>query len=219
MNEKVVRDDWESSVLGIRVGVLSIDATKDTVEMHAYDDRFDVIFVKCRGWVDQGHCALTALEYLYDMEAKVDSEKPKTSRVSTMSFPGKQHIEIAEEAFPDSRFARDHRLSKKAAERYVRWISENQSYVPTEAPNDAFLVAKDDPDGARRISLIAVAQRRRGSGLGKRLVRGVFEAESTRKLWRVRVSARNYRAIGFYESLGFRVVEVFTNFHHWMKCE
>ncbi len=209
---------WESDVLGVRVGTLSTNNTLIPEEVIRAEnkDRFDVVFVKYDGWMNPSG-SVVALDHLYEMEAEVFAEKPKTLCVSLMCFPGRRHIEIAMQAFPDSRFLKDPRLSKKSSDRYVRWLSENQAYIPTEAPDDAFLVTQSDPDGAGRISLIAVAPDRRSSGLGTRLVNGVFEVEHTKTVWRVRVSAENGKAIRFYKRLGFSMKSVSTIFHIWMK--
>lgn len=219
MNSQAVLSAWESDVLGVRVGTLNFpdNPLLELDNIRAWNrEHFDVIFVRCEGWVDPMR-SVSALDYLYEMEAQLTTEKPRTSCVSLMCFPSKRHIEIALEAFPESRFYRDHRLSDRASSRYVRWLSEHQAYVPTEAPDDAFLVTQDDPDGARRISLIAVSSLRRSTGIGDRLVTGVLAIEPTRKIWRVRVSARNYRAIRFYERVGFRVKSVSTTFHVWTR--
>lgn len=219
MNVQAEASDWESSVLGVRVGTLDVanGPLLDLENIRTWNrEKFDVVFVRCEGWVDP-ILSVTALDYLYDMEAEIATENTRTSCVSVMSFPSKKHLEIALESFPESRFLRDRRLSGKAAERYVRWLSEHQAYVPTEAPDDAFLVTQDDTDGARRISLIAVSGRRRSTGIGNRLVTGVLAIEPTRKIWRVRVSARNHRAIRFYEKIGFRVKSVSTTFHIWTR--
>lgn len=208
---------WESDVLDVRVGTLIVDIS------HSIDDirernksEFDVVFVSCGWWYDPPSDVI-AIDHLYDMEIRSTGEKLGTSCVSTISFPSKAHVEIAREALHDSRFLADPRLAQKSPDRYVRWLTEHQVYVPVEAPDGAFLVATDDLDGSRRISLIAVAKEFRGHGMGARLVAGVFSAEPTRVVWRVKVAAKNYRAIRFYEGLGFRVKSVSTVFHVWMK--
>ncbi len=209
--------EWESSVLGVRVGLLTPECSPSYDDIRdANNQAFDVVFVSYQKWLYPAYGPI-GLDHLYDMEAKVSGEKLKTSCVSAISFPSSSHVAIAREALQDSRFLRDRRLAAKSGDRYVRWITEHRVYVPVEAPEGAFLVATDDPDGARRISLIAVAGTYRGQGIGARLVAGVFAAEPTKTVWRVKVSAGNHRALRFYETLGFRVKSVSTVFHVWMN--
>jgi ribosomal protein S18 acetylase RimI-like enzyme len=218
MNVRATPSPWESDVLGVRVGVLSTnDAILPEEIIRAENNGlFDVVFVKYDGWLNPSG-SVVALDHLYDMEAEIAAEKPNTSSVSVMCFPSKKHLEIAMEAFPDSRFLKDPRLAGKSSDRYVRWLSENQAYVPTDAPDEAFLVTQVDPDGAGRISLIAVASGRRSAGLGTKLVTGVLAMESNKTIWRVRVSAENERAIRFYKRLGFCTKSVSTIFHVWVR--
>lgn len=208
---------WESDVLGVRVGTLSVEAPPSVDAIRKRNkEGFDVVFVSCCWWYDPLE-DVDAIDHLYDMEIRSPGEKLVTSCVSTISFPSKAHVEIAREALHDSRFLRDPRLARKSQDRYVRWLIEHRVYVPADAPDSAFLVATDDPDGARRISLIAVAKESRGNGTGAQLMFGVFSAEPTREFWRVKVSSRNHRAIRFYERLGFRVKNVSTVFHVWRR--
>jgi len=217
MNPLATSSEWESDVLGLRVGVISSDKIPAVDAVRAVNrESFDVVFVSCQKWVEQGE-GRVAIDYLYDMEMLAPEEKAKTSCISTITFPGKKHIDIARNATVESRFMRDPLLSGKSQERYVRWLTDHQAYVPVEAPDSAFLVPVNDKDGARRISLIVVDTEVRGTGIGTRLVRGAFSTEPSNRLWRVKVSARNRRALRFYETIGFRVKSVSTVFHVWIS--
>lgn len=217
MSASAVPSVWESDTLGVRVGVLAVEVQPPIEEVVLQnEDRFDVVFVSCDRWMDPVG-RIVSVDHLYDMEFKNSGKPLQTSCVSTISFPSGAHVEIAREALRDSRFLRDPRLARKSPDRYIRWLTEHQVYVPVENPDCAFLVATDDADGARRISLVAVASEFRNKGVGARLVTGVFAAEPTRVAWRVKVSSRNFLALRFYEGLGFRVKSVSTVFHVWMK--
>lgn len=220
MSARAVPSSWESDVLEVRVGTLSADSPprSDLIRM---ENRgvFDVVFVSSGRWHDPPADAV-AVDHLYDMEIENAGQRTKSSCVSSITFPSRKHVEIAMEALHDSRFLRDHRLRDKSAARYARWLTEHKVYVPAGAPDSAFLVATDDPAaGCRRISLVAVEEGSRGTGIGAKLVTGVFAVEPTQKVWRVKVSARNHRAIRFYEGLGFRVKSVSTVFHVWVNDE
>lgn len=217
MSVEASPSSWESDTLGVNVGALAAEEVPSVDAVRAGNkERFDVVFVSCGWWQDPPEGAV-AVDHLYDMEIQADRERPSTSCVSTISFPSKAHVEIAREAIRESRFLRDPRLSARSSDRYVRWLTEHKVYVPVEAPDGAFLVATDDEDGARRISLIAVAKELRGTGIGTRLTVGAFCAEPTRSVWRVKVSAQNHLAIRFYETIGFRVKNVSTVFHVWCR--
>jgi GNAT superfamily N-acetyltransferase len=201
-----------SDVFDFKVGVLE---TKPPI--YAYDVKsnnkghFDVVFVKSDSWVDP-HGDVTALDYLYDMEFEPGHKitKPTTSyQVSDF-----EHVKIAQTAFKDSRFLRDHMLHQNVERMFSGWISRKMVHVFGGAPLDAFLYENSDEDGARRISLLAVKDSCRGTGLGKLLVNGVLDTAPV-SLWRVKVSCRNHRALRFYESIGFQVKSVSTAFHVW----
>ena len=212
--------DWDSEVFRQKVGILK--CKKLPLVMRIYQDNpdFDVVFVTCEGWVTPDE-PVTALDYRYDMEARplVDLGL-MTSSVTTVDRASESHQEIAETAFSDSRFLLDPILAHKAGGFYTHWLSlSSPIHVLKDCPDHAFLVVKPDPDGASRISLIAVRKTERSNNLGEKLVRGAFLEKETDAppLWRVKVSARNNRGIRFYEKLGFRVSSVSTAFHVWTK--
>lgn len=204
---------WDSDVFGYRVGLLAA-APADSIEAIAEANRglFDVVFVKSEGWGDPGAGAV-AVDYLYDME-RMELPAPSCIKEVLLTPLSARHMEIARTAFRDSRFLRDPRLSIKAPEMYSRWLFGKEVHVLEGAIDDAFLLATEDADGVRRISLIAVDERRRGSGTGRALLDGTIRRERP-ATWRVRVSSRNHGAIRFYEGAGFRVRNVRTAFHVW----
>jgi len=216
MNSLATLSVWESDVLGVRVGTISPDKVPP-VDAIRSENRglFDVVFVSCPKWVEQ-RSGRVAIDYLYDMEMSVSEELTKAAPASRLVYPGVKLIEVVRSSVIESRFLRDPKLLMKSQDRYIRWLSGHQAYVPEDYPNSAFMVPVDDADGARRISLIAVHMISRGGGIGTRLVMGAFAAEPDKKIWRVRVSARNRRALRFYETIGFRVKDVSTVFNVWV---
>jgi ribosomal protein S18 acetylase RimI-like enzyme len=209
---------WETDVLGVKVGRLQVDELPDVALVRMENEgQFDVVFVSCDHWLDPWG-EVVAVDHLYDMELPgYVSMGYNKFEVLEASKRSDKLIEIAREALRDSRLLRDPYLAAQSGKRYVRWLAENKAYVPVEAPEGAFLVPMSDPDGAGRISLVAVSKELRGTGVGTRLALGVFAALPQKEAWRVKVAARNYRAIRFYSSLGFQVKEVSTNYHIWMK--
>lgn len=221
MNLRAEESKWESDALGIRVGVLTIKTDDISQEAIRLQNRslFDVVFVRCAAWIDPKWPAV-ALDYLYEMEAVVRGPGfSAETRIVVAPAASEQHVAIAREAFSDSRFLRDPRLSQKSAARYVRWLFGRRPHVLEDAPDAAFALIQNDQDEAGRISTIAVDRYRRSEGLGSRLVYGIFAADPTRGVWRVRVSARNHRAVRFYGGMGFIVKSVFTIFHVWTEWE
>jgi GNAT superfamily N-acetyltransferase len=208
---------WDSEVFGIKVGVLITEppVAVDDVR-NANRGVFDVVFVKAGGWVDPDGFA-AAVDHLYDMETPAPQPRLSGFTGRAVLSPARpRHLEIARTAFHDSRFLRDGRLRESAPELYVRWVSGRTLHVLDGRPDDAFLLAARDDDGARRIALIAVDEDRRGAGMGDALLAGALSLEPP-ALWRVRVSVRNHRAVRFYESAGFRVSGVSTAFHVWTE--
>jgi ribosomal protein S18 acetylase RimI-like enzyme len=216
MTARAARSEWESEVLGVRVGVISSEKIP-TTDLIRSENRgaFDVVFVYCSKWAEQCK-GRVAIDHLYDMEAITHGCASAVSCISTIKFPSKKHLEIIRNGSIENRFSRDPNLFKMANERYVRWLSEHEAYVLSDDPESAFLIPTTDEDGHRRISLIAVDRNKRGAGIGTRLVSGSFAAEPGCKLWRVKVSARNRKALKFYETIGFRVKSVSTVFHVWV---
>lgn len=216
MNALARPSEWESDVLGVRVGALSAyDVPPVSVVQAENKTAFDVVFISCPKWVDQQN-GMVAIDHLYDMEMEISEDRFIKEPASTLVSPSKRHIEIAKSSTIESRFTRDPKLADRSQKRYVRWLTDHKAYVPAETPSSAFLVPTDDDDEARRISLIMTDEKFRGSGIGTRLVRGAFSAEPQVRLWRVKVSSRNHRAFRFYETVGFRVKSVSTVFHVWM---
>lgn len=204
-----------SGIFGYKVGILNV---KPPVYVYDLKEKnwnlFDVVFVKSDTWVDP-HGDVVALDYLYDMELETPDGKESYSHTDEQ-LASLDHIKIAETAFRDSRFLRDHILYPDVPKMFAGWISRKHVHVFAGAEPDAFLYEKRDEDGARRISLLAVRETKRDLGLGKLLVNGVLKTAPF-GLWRVKVSCRNHRAVRFYESIGFRVKSVETVFHLWTR--
>lgn len=208
---------WDSEVFGVKVGLLktgqSVPGNQSVIEANL--GKVDVVFVKADGWHEPK--GVVALDHTYDMEMPSVPTGAVPS-VTELHSPRPAHITISNGAFLDSRFSRDPKIMRKTGEFYEKWLSgDGVIYALETLVDDAFVIVSVDPDGAGRISLIAVFEKSRGLGIGGELVRGAMHRRSELKSWRVRVSSRNVRAIRFYENLGFRVKSVQTAFHVWMK--
>lgn len=211
-----VASPWDSRIFGVRVGKLRAEGAPAADMLRAANaSAFDVLFVVSDGWVEPDEAI--AVDWRYDMAA---SEPP--SAVTAPAGPPDSRswpslIELAGEAFGDSRFLRDPGLSAKAAEVYRRWISDalrrGSVLAPPDGGPEAFCVVEEGPEGWR-IELVAVSAGARGRGVGRRLLDAAAVSLGPRR--RVRVSARNHRAIRFYESAGFRVESVSTAWHIWV---
>jgi ribosomal protein S18 acetylase RimI-like enzyme len=208
---------WDTDLFNYVVGTLNLGVLPRISRILEDNEKFDVIFVKIPGWVDVPY-GVEALDYRYDMELADSSREAEKYPVKVIESAFTDHLELAGRAFIDSRFNFDRRLKSRAYEVYSRWLANAHTiYTLTSHPKDAFVAVEDD-DGARRIALIAVSEKLRSTRLGQTLVRGMFGVEK-KKTWRVRVSAKNYRAIRFYETLGFRMKDVSTAFHVWTHEE
>jgi ribosomal protein S18 acetylase RimI-like enzyme len=212
MSLRATPSEWSTEVFGFKVGTLDVPELPQVQDVRSENKGFfDVVFVKCPGWQDP--VGVVALDYLYDMEQTVLAAEKKHEVLKAYTF-SETRLEIAETAFSDSRFLRDPKLKLKASKMYIRWVSENPHYVLRNTPNIGFLVDSMDPDGANRISLLAVSKEIRRVGIGKRLTSAVFAGKPG--VWRVRVTSRSFNAIRFYETIGFRMKSVTTAFHVWM---
>jgi GNAT superfamily N-acetyltransferase len=217
MNVAATPSPWDSAVFERRVGLLKGDELAP-IEDIAKDGsgKFDVIFAQSPKWIEfpSLHPEPPGLDYLYDMELGVHGHATAFNDVVSV-HSNANHVRIAKTAFPDSRFLRDSRLAQHTPNMYEQWmgLGRKSVFVIANTPDDGFLLEGRDDDGALRISLIAVSEDCRGSGAGRFLVSGVLGRWPG--TWRVKVSARNHRAIRFYEKIGFRVKEVWTAFHVW----
>lgn len=208
---------WDSKIFGVGVGILGEWYPGWTAAdvREANRENFSVVFVKTVGWVDPPPEAV-AVDHLYEMEAAVASKNE--SGVSLLKGePSPSLLGIAQTAFADSRFSRDPHVGDRTAAFYRKWLEDARAstWVLADAADDAFFVAGQDRDGTGRIGLVAVNRGRRKRGLGTRLVHGVLARPGAPILWRVRVSARNWTAVSFYERLDFRVCGTYTAFHLW----
>jgi dTDP-4-amino-4,6-dideoxy-D-galactose acyltransferase len=134
-------------------------------------------------------------------------------------------VDLAARSFSESRFYADRRFPRQRVDAlYRRWIERDLRSVGRKA----FLAEIDglfagfasgsiEAGGEGQISLVAVHETARGQGVGpmliERLLRFFHEQAATRVL--VATQGRNTRAIGLYESCGFRTASVELWFHRW----
>lgn len=207
-------DLFEKKIGSLRAtGVVPVRMVRET------NPEFDAVFVHTTGWQEPKSGNPVALDWRFDMELVNGTPKHMGEPiVHALSAPLASHLDIASGAFADSRFLRDPMLMTKTPELYRRWLMRAQALWALDGPQseDAFLVQTSDEDGYCRISLIGVGEKYRGMGIGDRLVLGTMARIPEAKGWRVTVAARNWRAIRFYEGLGFRVKDVSTVFHVWI---
>lgn len=203
---------WDTEVFGYRVGILRAKPPVFAYDIKtANSGKFDVVFVKSDIWIEP-YGNVEALDHLYDMEMRVGEVSGNGHALKTDASA--KHLIIARTAFRDSRFLMDRRLHESASDMYVRWLARKSVYVLNGAEDNAFLLQEQDPDGALRISLVAVNEDFRGMGVGMLLVSAVLSGNPS-TVWRVKVSCRNHQAIRFYEKIGFRVKSAHTAFHVW----
>jgi ribosomal protein S18 acetylase RimI-like enzyme len=208
---------WESEPFEVNVGLLALEGPAPrTLSVAEANRDLDVVFVKIPGWHEPK--GVVALDYTYEME--LCDRPPASDRCAVVELqePRQAHVAIACNAFPDSRFHRDPKLALKAGAFYEKWLrGDGKLYALEALQDDAFLFVSVDPDGAGRISLVAVFDKSRGISYGGSLICGVMHLRSELVTWRVRVNSRNVRAIRFYEKLGFRMKSVQTAYHVWTK--
>jgi ribosomal protein S18 acetylase RimI-like enzyme len=201
-----------TKAFGYQMGALEIDPPVYPYDIvQANKDDFACVFVRCRGWYEPID-PVDALSYIYEMEIDLGPVVPTVMAPVRLQKANDEHLDIARTAFRDSRFLLDWRLNDLASETYARWIAGQDVFVLANAPDGAFLYTTEEK-GARRISLTAVREQDRGLGAGGMLIRSVMNGFGG--VWRVKVYCKNYRAVRFYEHLGFKVKNVETVFHVW----
>lgn len=221
MNDKLkaTLSPFDSELFGCKVGKLEGKGIIPVRMVRESNGEFDVVFVKTTGWQEPRTGNPVALDWRFDMQVENGSRKSVGEpMVQGLAGPLASHLEIAATAFADSRFLRDPVLAQKVPELYRRWLIHGTGFWSLSGPQaeDGFLVQDADADGYERIALIGVGENCRGMGLGERLAIGVMNQAPNARGWRVTVAARNWRAIRFYEGLGFRVQECTTAFHVWI---
>lgn len=218
---KATFSPWDSELFKCKVGKLEVTAGVVPADFvrEANEGDFDVVFVRAQGWHEEKK-GRVALDWRYEMELPHPPHKTMGEpSVIALQAPLASHLQIAEIAFVDSRFYRDPLLAEKAPELYRRWLMNQQAQLWALEGNqkeDGFLITTVDHDDVPRISLIGVAAKYRGLGLGERLAIGVMDRFENAKAFRVTVAVRNWRAIRFYEGLGFRVKDLTSVFHVWL---
>lgn len=202
-----------TKAFGYQMGSLETDPPIYPYDIiQANKDEFACVFCRVRGWYETLE-PVTALSYIYDMEVDLGPVVASVTPPIRIQEASSEHLEIARTAFRDSRFLLDWRLNDLASETYARWIAGMEVFTLGNSPDAAFLyVTKEDGD-VHRVSLTAVRERDRGLGVGGMLVRSVMSKIGG--VWRVKVYCKNYKAVRFYEKLGFKVKSVETVFHVW----
>ena len=126
---------------------------------------------------------------------------------------------IARTAHTDTRFFFDTRFpATRIPEMYAIWVrrgltedGEELLIAEQEGAIVGYVLIKGQPP---EISLIAVADGFRGSGIGTALVSAVVDRSSSGAV-RVVTQIRNVAAMRFYEACGFHVVATETWYHRW----
>lgn len=214
---KAIPSAWDSEVFQLKVGTLYVPTGQVLSELvREANLDLNVVFVKCKDWHD-ARSGRVAIDWRYDMELFKSGHAPEEGAVVPLEAALPEHVAIAESAFADSRFHRDPLLRSRVPEFYRRWLRNPRGRLWALEGNQeaAFLQTTVDADQSSRISLIGVHEKYRGLGIGERLAAGVM-ARFPAEAWRVTVASRNWRAIRFYEGLGFRMREVTTAFHVWI---
>lgn len=131
--------------------------------------------------------------------------------------------DLADAAFPASRFTRDERLREAGGKHlYREWVKNayNQygKYFVVLGDEDAFSLFHIDGN-ALVLELMAVSPERRGSGLGT-LMWQVLEREARHldaQEIRVGMPLQNHRAIKFFHNMGCEILSTSQVYHWWQK--
>lgn len=139
-------------------------------------------------------------------------------------------IEIAGNAFQDSRFYMDaHFTTEQATALYREWTRKSchgyadQVFVSQTPRGGAagFITCHLDPESAGRIGLLAVQRERRGAGHGRELIEAANRYFVEHHCHRVDVTTQgqNVPAFRLYQKCGFYLHSVHLWYHKWFPEE
>jgi len=126
-----------------------------------------------------------------------------------------------------SRFRNDRNFAKGSFYNlYYKWLENSlagilssEVLVFTENSTEKGFITLKDEVNITSIGLIAVDQKSRGIGIGKKLLMSAFARSSEMGIKEISVTtqAANKEAMGFYQKLGFTIIQSTYIYHIWIK--
>ena len=237
MNDLCERLEWDSGFFGIPIGRVEVPrlTSQEAEQVVAWcrDERVECVYFLCDPSDRQSIRAaesvgLSFVDIRVTLERSIADFTAEPSR-STLRIARDSDLaalrSIASSSYHDSRFYADGRFPiEKCAELYATWIEKScQGFA------DRVMVAEQDESiagyiackavdpGRGAITLVAVAEHARGSGLGRDLVNAALEwaREVELSLVTVVTQGRNLAAQRLYQRCGFATREMQLWYHGW----
>ncbi|EOU1740931.1 GNAT family N-acetyltransferase [Clostridium perfringens] len=137
-------------------------------------------------------------------------------------------VELAKNAFENSRFLNDSNITKEKAEGvYANWVSnsfkkESKYFITYKLEEKiiGFILFSINELNELVIELICVSNKFKGKGIGTVLMKklDMFALENKSKLIKVGTQIENINALNFYTSCGYKIDDIKYIYHWWNKC-
>lgn len=138
-------------------------------------------------------------------------------------------VELSKKCFKYSRFFNDNNiLIDQAKEVYSNWVinsfnKENKYFIVAKKNNKSigYLLFSINDKNEIIIELVCISNEHQGQGVGRRLIEVVnsFSIKEGISFIKVGTQIENLEAINFYQSCGFKLVDVVYIYHLWSEKE
>jgi ribosomal protein S18 acetylase RimI-like enzyme len=231
--------DWDSRFFGHRIARVERNRLDEASMAEALDwcreHRIDCLYFLCAPDDDRSvrlaeaegfHLVDVRLELSRRLDAPPDAFDDVVRSFQPTDFDAL--LQIASEAYRDTRFWYDGRFTREqAASLYREWIAkscrddEKQVLVFVEDGQvKGFVTCSFEAASIGRIGLFAVASEARGAGVGRALVGAALAhcySDGGREI-RVVTQARNIGAQRLYQACGFRTLSMHLWYHKWSSA-
>jgi dTDP-4-amino-4,6-dideoxy-D-galactose acyltransferase len=220
--------EWDSSFFELKIYQANI-STDFTVEELILED-YDLIYLMKSSDVKLNSKDLEPfyVDTKLDFEIHINESLDLESNSSIVSYLGKKPKEsldkLAIASGVNSRFKKDPKLNFKFNELYQKWIRNSLSgdiasevFVCMSAEQEVGLITVKLNDDHARIGIIAVDNKCRGQGIGKKLLHAVKQYCIKNKIYCLRVATQkeNLGAVNFYEKNSFSLLSSIDIYHFW----
>lgn len=232
--------EWDTNYFGCessRVDVVDELTTSDIQEIKELikSDEF-ITLTNLKGMVGNNKLITQELgAYLVDINVQLSNIKVSSSRVQKSEFVRIQNnyeaneeiVELVKQAFTSSRFYNDVAIRReKSSGIYTNWIknafNKEEKYFcvfEQEQGIEGFILFSIANQGVVTIELIAVNDRCRKSGIGTRLINGLYHycVEHRYETVNVGTQVENINALNFYTKNELRIKDIRYIYHLWNK--
>lgn len=225
----IKRLDWDSDFFGFEVGKLQLEENEQIPSGLLCENDFKLIYVFSDTplkWeaTEEVEVKLVDVKVTYQKE-KLQSVRNDVKIESSLTWSKKME-ELAYQSGEYSRFKIDDNFAPTVfLKMYEIWL---RSSLAHEIASEVMVFNPEDPEGfltvniqeeEATVGLIAVDNRSRGKGVGKRLMQQLEGLALKNHVSRIKVATQEANVIAnrFYKSLGYIVAEKHYIYHVWKK--